>query len=168
MPYAAAADMLERVDERVLQDLLSDDGTPVHEVVGDARLTSAMSAASGRINASVMVAGLYDAAELASLTGDDLAFLKTLTCDIALGILIRRRPSPQTTEWAKAINEQTDGTLELIRSGKLTFNLDAQKLAGQPKVDGPTAVDYQQLNLIPDRTERFYPTRGTRLPIGRA
>ena len=115
-----------------------------------------------------MQSNLYTAEELAELTGDDLEFLVDLTCELAMAWLVRRRPSPDTADWAKALFERTEETLDRLRQGHNLFNILVKKEAGQPEVDGPTSVDYERLNLIPDRTRNFYPNRATRLPIGRA
>ena len=168
MAYADSDDLVKRFDERTLADLASDSGAPVPDLSTDDKITAALSSASGRINSAVMQSNLYTAVELAALTGDDLEFLVDLTCELAMAWLVRRRPSPDTAEWAKALFERTEETLDRLRQGHNLFNILVKKEAGQPEVDGPTSVDYERLNLIPDRTRNFYPNRATRLPIGRA
>ena len=165
--YASAADLVNRFDERDLADLASDSGSPAIDVSTDARVSKALQTASGRINSSLMVAGLYTAAQLAEVAGDDLEYLKDLTCSLAMVFLLRRRGTKYREQY-EGLAEQTEEQLELLRSGKNLFNLDVKKTAGQPTVDGPTAVVYERLNLLPDRTKDFFPNRGSRLPIGRA
>lgn len=168
MAYALYSDLVKRFDERTLADLASDNDSPVVDLSTDAKITAALSSASGRINSAVMQAGHYTAVELAALTGDDLEFLVDLTCELAMAWLVRRRPSPETAEWAKALFERTEETITKIRQGQNLFNVALHKEAGLPEVDGPTTVDYQNLNLIPDRTKNFYPSRASRLPLGRS
>ena len=165
MARSTYADMILRVDERTLADLCSDTDTPATDLTDNDILDSALAAARGRVNSAVMVSGLYDATELNALTGDDLEFLKNLECDLALASLLRRRASPENSEWTKEMGEQSEALLELIRSGKNIFNVEAKKTAGQPYVDGPTAVDYERLNMIRNWAKPFYGRR--HLPIGR-
>lgn len=166
--YATSADLIKRFDTNVIGDLASDTGTPIASSAfsTDDNITAALADATGEINSAVMVADLYTAAELAAVTGEDLEFLKRLTCDLAMGYLMGRRPEKYGEQAVKLV-EVARAHLELIRSGKRLFNIQAKKDAGQPSIDGPTAVDYDNLNLIPDRTRNFYPARATRLPLGR-
>lgn len=167
MAHAAYSDLVKRFDERTIADLASDSDAPEADLANSAVVTAALSSASGRINSAVMQSGLYTAAELTALTGDDLAFLVDLTCELSMAWLVRRRPSPDNAEWSKSLFERTEETLNKIRQGHNLFNVEVKKTAGQPETDGPSAVDYSNLNLIPDRTHNFYPSRGSRLPIGR-
>lgn len=167
MAYATSDDLVKRYDARTLRELASDSAAPVEDLSTDAAVTAALSSASGKINAAVMVSGLYTAAQLAALTGDDLALLVDLTCDLAMARLVGRRPCPDTAEWAAAIVERAEEFLQQLRNGARLFNVDVAKDAGLPLADGPTAVEYRDLNLIPDRTQNFYPSRASRLPIGR-
>ena len=166
MAYAAASDLVKRFDERDIADLASDDGTPVADLATDAKVTAALSSASGRINSAVMVADLYQAADLSGLSGDDAEFLKDITCALAMGFLLRRRSSRYQEIYA-AVVKQAEEQLELLRSGKNLFNVAEVKSAGQPSVDGPTAAEYALQNGISDRTRNYYPARATRLPTNR-
>ena len=167
MAHAAYTDLVKRFDERTIAELASDTGSPEADLSGSAVVTAALSSASGRINSAVMQAGLYTTTELAALTGDDLAFLVDLTCELAMAWIVRRRPSPDSAEWAKALFERTEETLERIRQGHNLFNIEVKKTAGQPEIDGPAVPDYTRLNMIPERTRNFYPSRASRLPVGR-
>lgn len=166
MAYADSADLTARFDENVLKDLASDTGTPVTTLSTDVKITAALAGASGRINSALLVGTMYSVADLTALTGDDLAYLKDLTCELAMARLLKRRPEKYGDQY-KAIIEMAEATLEMVRGGKNVFNIAANKKAGLPTIDGMSAVDYDRLNLIPDRIKNFYPSRTSRLPIGR-
>jgi phage gp36-like protein len=167
--YATADDLVARYDERTIRDLLSDDGTPVTErLTSHTRLTSLLEAASGRVEAASLNAKMYTAVQLAALTGNSLGLLKDIVCDLAMIRLIMRRPEKFSSEQIKDMREAAEGYLEQLRKGERLFAIDANIDAGLPTIDGPTAVDYERLNLIPDRIRNYYPSRARRLPIGRA
>lgn len=167
MAYADSDDLIARYDERTVSQLASDDGDPVETLSSDAKITAALSDASGEINSAVMVSDNYTAAELAALTGDDLEFLKRITCDLAMGFLMARRPEKYADDAIENITGRACKALEMLRTGKRIFNIQSSKDAGVPDVDGPSLATYDRLNMIPDRVNNYYPGRGTRLPIGR-
>jgi len=165
MAYAASTDLTARFDERVLKDLVSDDGTPVSTLGSDAKITAALADASGIINSAVASpSSAYTTTELAALTGDDLAYLKRLVCSLAMGYLLGRRPEKYGDDY-KNITEHAHDAIELLRTGKHIFNTANAKSAGYPEVDGLTVTQYSDLNLLPERVRNFYPNR--RLPVGR-
>jgi phage gp36-like protein len=166
--HATSADLIKRFDTNVIGDLASDTGTPIASAAfsADANITAALADATGEINSAVMVSDLYTSTELTDLSDQDEEYLKRICCDLAMGYLFGRRPE-KYGEAIDRITKYAREQLELIRTGKRLFNVTARKTAGQPEIDGPSAVDYQNMNLIPDRTRNFYPARGTRLPIGR-
>lgn len=168
MAYASADDLVYRFDERVIKDLLSDHGIPVESLDGNPVLETALEDASGRIDGAIQVAKQYTAVDLAGLTGNSLALLKRIVCEIAMSFLIGRRPEMFGGERWLALQKSSEEYLDRLRKGERLFPAVADNLdAGLPEVDGPTASEYNTLNLLPDRTRRFYPLRGTRLPIGR-
>ncbi len=164
--YADADDMIARFDERTMKQLCSDDNTPVANLSGDPKMAAALGDATGSINAALQVGNQYTPSDLASLTSESSDYLKRLTCEIALSYLIRRRPEKYGSA-SKEIRENADAILEQFRQGVRVFDLDANLGAGLPTVDGPSAVDYQRLNLIRDRTRNTYPHRKSSLPLGR-
>lgn len=167
MPYASATDLTTYFDARVIADLASDDDAPIQDPNDDSTVAKMLSAAASQINAAVMVANIYTAADLAGLTGDDREALIELNCSLAMAKLIRRRPEKFGEESYKAFVEEAEGRLEQLRNGQRLFNLAAQEAAGTPDVDGPTAHQMAHLNLITFRTRNFYPSFARRLPLGR-
>jgi hypothetical protein len=168
MPTVTAADLTTYFDERSIADLLSDTGTAVADLANDTRLTAIISSAKGQVASALTVADLHTAADLESLTGDDLQLYKQIVATLAMARLCGRRPGSEFGTIHKAAFDEAEGMLERIRKGERIFSgLDAQRAAGVPDIDGPTVATYERLNLLPDRTRNYYPSRAGRLPIGR-
>lgn len=169
MAYATADDLVARYDANTIGDLASDTGEPVEpsDFATNPKITAALSSASGEINSAVMQSNLYTVDQLQSLAGDDLEFLKQLTCDLAMARLMMRRPGKFGDEFYGALQTSVRERLDLIRKGVAIFNIEVVKDAGQPDVDGPSAVDYARLNLITSRVKAYFPSVASRLPIGR-
>ena len=167
MAYATAADLVNFYDTRTIEDLASDTGTPVDpgDLDTDPKVLAALSVGSGEVESAAVAGGIYTRDTLAALTGDSLALLKSLVCDVAICRLLMRRV--QKYAEAAEICKRVADKLELLRTGHNVFGTDATEAAGLISVDGPTTFDYQRLNLIVDRTRHFYPNRQQRLPLGR-
>ncbi len=166
MPYADARDLIDRYDERTIYDLASDTGDPISDPESNSKVTQALEGASGAINAAVRVGDMYSPDDLLALEGDDAAYLKDLTCDLAMGRLIKRRPEKYGDQYEN-ITKTALEALEDIRKGAAVFPVPENVAAGKPTVNGPRTEDYRRLNMIPDRTRNYYPNRKQRLPLGR-
>lgn len=169
MPYANAADLTARHDINTILELLTDSGNkpPVNTIATDTRLVACLDDASGDIDSALLVGNRYSTTDLSGLTGNALARLKRLTCDITMAYLYDARPG-YNTDQVQPIRARADAELEKLRNGSNVFNLVDQLAAGLPTIDGPTTIDYQRLNLIPDRITRYFPARARRLPTDRA
>lgn len=167
--YAAPSDLIVRFDVRTIQDLASDTGTEVDadDLPTDTNVLAALSDASGRMDAAVLVGKLYTTTQLEALTGNSLALLKRICCELAMAFLIQRRPERYGAETLKAARDASEEYLDRLRNGERLFDIEAAKDAGLPTIDGPTTVQYETMNLIPDRTKNFYPSRKSRLPTNR-
>lgn len=167
--YAAYTDLISRCDERVLMDLVSDTDEPEQDLPNSARITSALESGSGAVEAACFTAELYTPAQLSALTGNALSLLKDIVCQLALVKLLRRRPEKYASEDVHAMKEEAEEYLDRLRKGeRLFWSTDGEQAgAGLPTINGPTALTYTRLNMIPDRTKNFYPGRASRLPIGR-
>lgn len=168
MAHASAADMIARKRVDTINDLCNDEGhrQSLPELLTNANLSAALDDASGAIDAALVVGKRYSVADLTGLTGNNLALLKRITCDLAMSFLYERNPR-QADEATKA-RELAMMFLKKLSDGENVFNLDAPKAASLPTIDGPSSVDYARLNLMPDRTKHFYPSRGQRLPTDRS
>ncbi len=167
MAYASPGDLVDRYDERTISELLSDTEEPVADITSNDKLLAILAGASGRVDAALLVSGNYTTDELTSLTGNSLALLKDIVCDLAMGRLLRRRPEKIGADSIAAASQDAEDYLDRLRKGERLFDVGSHVDAGQPEVTGPTTLDYARLNLIPDRTKNFYPPRSKRLPIGR-
>lgn len=167
MAYASAADMIVRYDVRTLGDLLTDDSqrqSPAQVLASDT-LTAMLADASGEIDAALRVGQRYTAANLAALTGNSLALLKRITCQIAMRMLWERRPYLNEVQ-EQARDESQDKSrrmLEKLRKGEAIFDIADVPDAGLPSHDQPQLSVINLLNLTVDRARRgYFPAR--RLP----
>ena len=168
MAYATAQNLLDRYDKSIINDLVSDEGTRLSysDLLVDTKLLAALDDASGEVDAALLVGGRYSATDLSGLTGNALATLVRITCEIAIGFLYNRRPMFRVEDadrWA----ERTRAHIDRLRTGENVFNIAANITAGNPTLDGPTSIDYRRLNLIPERTKNYYPHRSGVLPTDR-
>ena len=159
--------MVLRYDELTIKDLVSDTGEPVADVTDDERVLAALEDASGRMDAAVLVSKIYTPTQLSALTGNSLALRKRICCQLAMAYLMGRRLERYGAESLKAANDAAEDYLERLRKGERLFAVDALIDAGLPEIDGPSTTQYRTLNLIPDRTKNFYPSRRSRLPTDR-
>ncbi len=170
MAYASSADLIARFDVRIIQDLASDTGTQVSagDLSSDAKVSASLDDASGKIDSALTVAQIYTTDDLEGLTGNSLALLKRITCELAMVFLIGRRQEKFLDESLAQVEEKSEAYLDRIRKGERLFgSVEDAVTAGLPTVGGMTAVEYNELNLMPDRTHNFYPKRQSRLPLGR-
>lgn len=166
VPLATPDEMVMFYDENVVADLVSDDGDQETSLATNATLLKMLSAAEGRVESACTVAGIYTPDNLALLTGSSLSLLQEIVCAIAMANLLRRRPG-KYSEIAESVKEYEE-YLDRLRKGERIFGGATEvREAGVVNVDGPTIATYEKLNLIPDRTQHFYPNRSSRLPIGR-
>jgi phage gp36-like protein len=98
MPYATAQNMLDRYDNRRLGQLVRDDGTEATstQLLSDTILAAALSDAASILNSAIFRGNRYLPTDLAALTGDDQALLIRVNCDLAFGLLHRRRGFTQS------------------------------------------------------------------------
>ena len=165
MAYATPADLVTRYDAALLGDLAGD-GQPADPLTSP-RIAAALDDASGEVDAAARVGGRYSPQDLAALDGTDKAFLVSLVCRIALLRLIATRIQTIGEGAHEALRRDVTETLAAIRRGELLFGTPPVSRAVTPAVDGPTALEYNRLNLLPDRTQNYYPPRAGRLPLGR-
>ena len=171
--YMTPAQWALTTDARTIADLCSDSGTPV-DLTTDETAPALLSAASGHLVAACLVSGIYstdDLALVAANTGDpSQSLMFEIIGQIASAALLRRRLGA-TNEVAKALKEEAEQYLDLLRNGKRLFSVPGNTNnieAGQVEVDGPTLARMQQVNGITIRTKNFYPSVAQRLPRGRA
>lgn len=160
--YATADDMIARYDSRTLGELVTDDGQRAEEVElsTNAKMTTALSTATGHVNAACLRGNRYTVAELEALTGESAEYLNDIVCAQAFWILWRRRPYGDDA-LRKAAKEEADMALEQLRTGDMVFDVDAVKDAGIPQIDTIARVTIgSQWELVADKCRpSFYPRR---------
>lgn len=164
--YATPADLVARFDVRVIGDLSADDGKRLHpsEVTTNANVLTALSDASGEIDAALLQGRRYSKADLEALTGESLSYLKRVCCQVAYWFLWERRTWLEDDRYDQA-KDRGRKALERLRRGEHIFDVDAAKDAGLPEITGPTRVQFRDQNLLRDVAIAVYPAR--RLPNGR-
>lgn len=164
---ATYEDLTSRFDERSIRDLVSDTGDPTEALEACPIVTTLLESASGQILAAALAGNNYTEAELTALTGNAAALVKEMVCRLAVGGLMRRRIGRFRPEEIEAIEQSAIEWCTQLRQGKQLLPILAHQEASLPTIDGPTAVDYDRLNMITTRTRNFYPAVATRLPRGR-
>lgn len=167
MSYATPTEFLKRYDARIVGDLVRDSGEQATsaELLDDVNLQAALDDASGDIDAALMVGERYTPTELDSLTGNSQTLLIRMCCDIAMAFLLRRRPSKDADKDTARL-ELAERHLNRLRDGEqVFFRGDEFDHAGVLDTTGPSTVQLQNLNLMRDRTQNYYPER--RLPFNR-
>src|SRR5689334_16034651 len=136
-PYLSASEFIRYYDTRVVAELLSDTGTKVTDVVGNANLAELISAACGEVEASALRGGRYTATDLADIATSGTfgaGHLKKLVATCVMNNLRSRRgrvgeDELQSHKWAeqhlKALRqgEEIFGTVETQDAA----NLHSQK-----------------------------------------
>lgn len=160
MGLATATNMLERFDARDVGELCADDGVPIDRIalLTDTNLTAALDDAWGDILAALNVAGMYTEDELLALTGASAKYLIRIQCEVALSNLWGRKPLYRAEDRQKAL-DASEKRLDRLRKGEHVLAKPANIEAGTPSVDGPTTVQYDNLNLVRDRVNNYYPRR---------
>lgn len=158
MGYASTSDMLERYDARIIGDLVADAGSRISSaaLLTNDNLEAALDSAAGWIESAALVGNRYTAADLSGLTGNSLAFIKQLNCDIAFSLL-RQRRGFDVAQFPAV--EQSLAILDRIRLGERIFNVSEVKDKHNPTLGQPTIVEISNQNLVRDFAHRFYPVR---------
>lgn len=166
--YAAPSDLIARFRRNTINELANDDGLREsgEDLATNANVLVALADASGQVEAALVPGKRYTTDTLDGLTGNALALLKRIVCDLAVANLYNRNPLHNTDELARFL-EIAEGHLKKLQTGENIFNLEDNKTASLPTVDGPTSTEYQTLNTIPERAHRYFPNRKQRLPTNR-
>lgn len=168
MPLATPEDLLARKRAALVHDLVADDGVALSpaEVRRHPALLAALGDADAAILAALAAGKRYLPSELDALPEESRALLVRIACDLAAAFLMERNPARDPQETARA-REVAEDWLAQLREGTATLPGSEAEEAGLPTVDGPTTLDYDRLNLLPDRVRNYFPARSGRLPKDR-
>jgi hypothetical protein len=166
MSYAAISDLQNAYRLANLLDLVTDGtqgptGSRPLTLTGNTIAQAALDYGAGLINASCLVGQRYTEAELAALTGVDLALLVGLNCDLAYGRLLKRvgKGDPPPAEVVTAME-----MLKAIEEGQQIFNVPADVAASLTTINFPSASTYRTVNLLRDYCNRAFPGRNKQNP----
>lgn len=164
MAYATGQDLVDCFDVDFVGDLAQDNREPMDPAAVKLlpNVLRMLEQASGEIDVALIAGGKYSPAQLAALTGNSRAHLVRITCTIAMALLFKRRPSQAMMELAKPFLEEKDGYLEALRKGQNLFNIEENKSAGFIELQTVTAVEIDQLNLLPTRMGNYFPSSSQR------
>ncbi len=163
--YAAPSDLLARYDARVIGDLAGDSGAriAVGSIPTNANVLVALEDASGDIDAALLKGKRYTAANLVALTGNSLAHLKRMCCQIAIAKLWERRVYMDADEeqGAEQAAKQAREAIRKLQTGEEIFELELVVEAGLPKLSTPSPTRIAQRNLLVDelRGNGYFPPR---------
>jgi phage gp36-like protein len=168
MAFADGNDLVSRFDIRLIGDLVTDAGVtlPSAEVPTHPNLLTALEDASGEIVVNLQAGQRYNESQLLALTGYSLSHLKRVCCDIAMALLIKRRPILDENR-AGEIAKQAREHLRNLADGKNIFGIPEVLESGNLDLAEPSTVDITNLNLIPERMRRYFPDTFQRMPRGR-
>ena len=177
MPYATAANWIVYCDTQIIGDLITDDDPETGErkrpsqaeILASEIVTEILLAASGEVDSALRVGKRYTPDQLAGLTGNAAAKLRKMTCDIATAVAMDRRPERVTGDIADRYYEKSAKSLKELKSGEAIFGLDdgTDVSAGLMNTYGPTALDVQDRNHLPERMGRMIPDSKQRFPLSR-
>lgn len=168
MPLATPEDLLARKRSALVHDLIADDGVALSpaEVRRHPALLAALGDAEAAIRAALAAGKRYLPAEIDALPEESRALLVRIACDLAAAFLMERNPARDPDETVRA-RELAERWLQQLRDGSAALPGSEAEGAGLPTVNGPTALDYDRLNLLPDRVRNYFPARHGRLPRDR-
>ena len=152
---ASVADFLDRWDNPLVSDLLSD---------APGRLDALLASASGEVRSALLASRRYSEADLASLVPDDLEYLKSIVCDLAMLRLAESRLTALGDERWIALRERADRHLEDLTTGRRVLASTAAPSAGRARAETPLLGDALRVNLLVDRASRYYPSRAQEWP----
>lgn len=160
MVYATGDEFLQRFDARLVGDLVRDDGLqePVGGLPSHPVLLAVLADASAIVDAAVYVGNRYTPAQMASLAPTARAFVRRLTCDLAL-LFLKRRRGRFDHERDAALQEEVQSALNSLRDGTDLLLLEGQSAAAASTMQlvGPKLVAVPHRQTIRDRTRNYYP-----------
>lgn len=158
--YLTVDEFLKRKDWRTVADFVSDADVRVTQssLTSDANLQAVLDDAAGMVEAACLAGNRYQPADLAALTGVAKAFRDRLIADLAMGLLIERRPDKKTPlpqSFERALAE-----LEDLRFGKWIFGLKETQDAGLMDFEKDNENIREDRNLTTYKASRFFGSRG--------
>ena len=157
--YCTAAEFLKRNDKRTVARLVADadDAVTQGALPTDPNLTACLLDASGMVESAILAGKRYEVEDLAALTGAALAFLQRLVSDLAMGLLVQRRPTLNIP--LSAGYQEAQRQLELLRWGERIFGFDETADAGVMQHDIITPDEVRSRNDRVYQARRYFGRR---------
>ncbi len=167
-PYCSVAEFLTRYDWRPVMQLMSDDDSqdPLRNTLTDstttegARLLAILQDASGELETAALLGGRYTVADLQALTGNQVAYIRRITADLAIGRCFQRRPDlfgqpPNQTQVAQQV-------LNALASGDRIFGLQETIDASHLEMTTNTEANVLTRNSMVVAAQEYFGRRGNR------
>jgi phage gp36-like protein len=163
--FALPDDLISRYDRRLIADLATDEGEtlPAEDLGDHPAVLTALQDASGEMLVALAQGGRYTVDQLEGLSGYALHHRKRICCDIAMNLLMKRRPIVDE-ERAAAIAKQSREHLKSLAAGENVFGLEEHIDAGMLELSTVSTVEIENLNLLPTRMGRYFPDTAQRTP----
>lgn len=161
-PYATPADYVNRIDWTITGDLVRTDGgqSTIEELQSDPRLAAALADASGLLESACLAGQFYTVADLQSLTGNSLSFLKRIVCGLAINYVRQLRGIAEESDAPQY--KEAKAFLEQLRSGERIFAFAETEAAGLPTTQALNpAVNQPSLVTL---NNRMFPQSGRCYP----
>jgi hypothetical protein len=169
VPYADPSDFAALFDYRVFGEVSRDDNgaDSATSFLSDPNVLVALQVASGELESAALVSERYTPDDLKILNGNSLAYLKSIVCGLAAGILYRRRYLADPLDdprFAGTVGAAKQAIIDL-RSGMGIFAFEQSAQAGVPQNRYETEADFLRQNLITNNSRFFGNLQDRKRPL---
>lgn len=166
--YCTVGQFLNWFDQRVVGDLVMDDGSRNSSLTTNAVLLQILQEASGDVEAAVMLGNRYAVADLQALAANTNGgiFLAGIVAGLAFAKLLERRPDleykePDRTKKARA-------AVIAISSGDAILPFQETQAAGEIEEDVETVTDVDNRTMVSWHTRRYLGRRTARYVLSKS
>ena len=158
--FAAPQDLVARFSVQDIRQWASDADLPltIQGITTSLKVLTALQDASGDIESACLMSDKYEPQDLLNLTGNSLARLKRLTCELAIGYLFENRLR-RGDEDPPAVAVRAQETLERFRKGEWVFGFQEAGDAGLIGHMVESPFDVAARNLVTRQAERYFGRR---------
>lgn len=163
--FCPVSEFLNRCDTRTVEQLASDDDTPVASaaLATNGKVLAAIGDACGYVESAAYVGGKYAAADLEALSSTDCHARKLLyriVSDLAQMLMLERRPDLNLLP-TEGMKRSLDW-IEQLWDGKRIFPFAEAALSGRLELDTETEAIVAERGLSTYTARRFFGTRNNR------
>lgn len=166
MILATPDDLLLFFDASLIGDLAADDHqVPIENLHDNPRILAILNAASGMVLSAIRRGNRYTLEDLYNLDEFDSNFLKSIICSVAFLKLLSLRGNSYSTDIYENLKTEIDNILNSLANGERVFSSTSASQAGLPKTGVPELANILKLNLLTDKSRRYYPPRSNTYPL---